>query len=834
MAVTLKDFQENVCVGIVERFRNVARLYSQLKAVDEPQRRKVRLGDGAIVLQAPTGSGKTFLAVEAIARFSQQQRVLWFWFAPFSGLVEQACVAIGKQAPQLQQFDLQNDRRLDAVRAGGIFVTTWAALAARSAESRRARVTADAGLSIDDLLVQARADGMHIGCVVDEAHHGFHSSTQAKAFFNDVLRPDFTLMMTATPRDAAARLFEQDTGYRIGNPADWASVSRYDAVAAGLLKRGVRTVRFIAKNGDEARLIDFEHLALDECVTAHKHIRSLLAQAGITLTPLMLVQVPDGDAAQKSVKQYLEAKHGFADGAVRVHTAKEPDPDLIALANDPTVEVLIFKMAVALGFDAPRAFTLAALRGARDTGFGVQVIGRIVRVHALLQERPNLPDALHYGYVFLANAESQEGLLSAGEQINTLTTQAPEIGTQTVITVIGNREQVQVARTGETLSLLLDQQGSRLVDVSGNAQGDVPADETAWQQMLADGQQAFDLAGGHADSPGTSDTGAGNTTPRPLFTLQAPQAYTYKRKEFAPTHVVSEVLPPPAPDIEARLVDFVDFNDQVLACRNKVRTEVRREEQDLFSDPGIREGDRDVWAHLAPEAVAAKAGQLVLNIVEANARELSEALLEKFRNAIIKSGAEPPGDEEMLMQELDLVLVRNPRLLINAFRSARHAQIRRATIALPGEITSDYRLNPARKNIFGVFPPDMGENDERGIAMKLDGDPLVRWWHRNPPRTPHSIGLYAWDEGEGFFPDFIVSIDGRPTADHLALLELKGPHLWGHGKDVMKGAAVHPDYGAVYLVGRARGTAEFKYLRVLDNQLVPEAGFDISRMRWTN
>ncbi len=45
------------------------------------------------------------------------------------------------------------------------------------------------------------------------------------------------------------------------------------------------------------------------------------------------------------------------------------------LANDPTVEVLIFKMAVALGFDAPRAFTLAALRGARDPAFGIQVIG---------------------------------------------------------------------------------------------------------------------------------------------------------------------------------------------------------------------------------------------------------------------------------------------------------------------------------------------------------------------------------------------------------------------------------------------------------------------------
>ncbi|MEI2623657.1 MAG: hypothetical protein V9G23_06975 [Giesbergeria sp.] len=32
-------------------------------------------------------------------------------------------------------------------------------------------------------------------------------------------------------------------------------------------------------------------------------------------------------------------------------------------------EVLIFKVAVALGFDAPRAFTLVSMRGAKDTDF---------------------------------------------------------------------------------------------------------------------------------------------------------------------------------------------------------------------------------------------------------------------------------------------------------------------------------------------------------------------------------------------------------------------------------------------------------------------------------
>jgi len=244
-------------------------------------------------------------------------------------------------------------------------------------------------------------------------------------------------MMTATLRDQDALAFERDTGYRIGESADWASVGRHDAVEAGLLKRGVRVVRFLARDDDAAQLIDFEHLALRECAAMHRRIHDELQAAGIALMPLMLVQVPDGTHAQKEARKCLVDSLGFADSAMRVHTAAEPDPDLIALVSDPTVEVLIFKMAVALGFDAPRAFTLAALRGTRDAAFGVQVIGRIVRRIALLQERNDLPALLNEGYVFLANAASQEGLLDAGAQINALTTHAPELGTQTVITVIG-------------------------------------------------------------------------------------------------------------------------------------------------------------------------------------------------------------------------------------------------------------------------------------------------------------------------------------------------------------------------------------------------------------
>jgi hypothetical protein len=822
MPATLKDFQQEVCAGLVARFANVRALYDGLCGQDAAQGHAVRRRDGAIVLQAPTGAGKTLVAVETLARLSKTERVLWFWFAPFAGLVEQSRKVIAAQAPELRLFDLESDRGVDAVSSGGVFVTTWASVAARNADSRRARTTGDAGLSLDALISQARAGGIRIGCVVDEAHHGFHRAAEAKRFFTDVLAPDYTLMMTATPRDADALAFERDTGWQVGAPADWASVSRFDAVQAGLLKQGVRVVRFLARDEDAAQLVDFEQLALAECAAMHRRIADTMRQAGVALTPLMLVQVPDGAQGQRDAQKYLVETLKFPASAVRVHTASEPDPDLIALANDPTVEVLIFKMAVALGFDAPRAFTLAALRGVRDAGFAVQVIGRIVRVHAALQGRTGLPAALDYGYVFLANSQSQEGLLDAGAQINALTTHMPELGTQTVLTVIGDKQEVQVARSGEPLSLLVTAQR---VQTQGNVGSDSDESMPARDELTNAAQQLLALTGDavrrEADEPART---------APLLVLASRDMHRYDRRPGAPAELRGERLPPAPSDLEARLVDFVDFS-AVLDSRNRSRVQIRREQTELFSGRLIEDESSDVWANLAPEAVANRAEQLRLRLCESNDRELQLRLIDKFRAAIVASGAPPPVDEETLIQQLDLVLVRNPTLLRDAFKSLRGKQVVDVAVPLPGELHSDARLPSAQRALYGVLPPGLND-DELAIASRLDADPMVKWWHRNLPKREDSVGLYRWDDGDGFFPDFIVALDGRERPYGIALLEVKGSQWWGDPHEVGKADAVHADYGGVFMVGRERGKTDFVQLRKLGERLESAGGFDIARMRW--
>ncbi len=829
------DFQSTVIDGLLARLRQQAALYRQLS--NHPQgEAQARRHDAGLVLVAPTGAGKTGMAIETLAMFAADERVLWFWFAPFNGLVEQAASAMRAQAPQLTILDLVNDRRLAAVQNGGVFVTTWSALAASNAEARKARVRSDAGLAIDELLVLARQQGLRVGVVVDEAHHGFHKAKQAQALFRDVLKPDYALMMTATPRDGDVAGFERDTGYRLGRPEDWASVARVDAVAKGLLKPGVRVVRFLARDGDEKQLIDFERLALRECTQTHRAIKAQLAERGIGLTPLMLVQVPDGKVAQEAARTFLVDSLGFAASAVRLHTSDEPDPDLLALAQDPSVEVLIFKMAVAIGFDAPRAFTLAALRGTRDASFGVQVVGRIVRVHPLLRHRSDLSPALQQGYVFLANAESQEGLLAAGAQINALRTQAPELGSTVTLTVSGGQQEVQVVDAGRSFALPfapagMGASGGMAAPVALDVRGDRIDAPAPWTTAA---QSALGLIGGDgtAASPSRlSSTPAG--TAMPLAMQVAQNTVRYPRRAGVPERIASERLPAAPQDFETRLADFVDFSQDVLSARMKLRAKVLRSESEVFDRAGISEGEQDIWATLSPEAVASKADQIAMRLNDANQRLIRQRLLERFRAAIEQSGAVPPDDEEELEQQLDLVLVRHPTLLSKAYKAARLHELQRPAAILREAIESDVPLAPAARNAYGVFENDMN-TDELAIAQLLDAHPQVRWWHRNrsDARSADSVGLYAWDEGDGFYPDFVISIEERPTPDGIALLEVKGSHLWAQPKEVEKGSALHPDHGRVYMVGRRKGEQEFHFLLPLKDRLEPEGVFQINRLRW--
>ena len=743
-------------------------------APDEANRRQAAAYNGCVLIQAPTGSGKTMMAGMIAEEFAREAKIVWFWFTPFAGLVDQASIALKKQFGGLRVRDIQGDRLAMGTRSGDVFVCTWAAVAANNEKARRLRCDGDLSLSLDSLIPSLRELGFHIGVVVDEAHHTFSGATEAVRFYTEVVQPEFTLLITATPDDKDVDKFKRTTGiaelHRV-------TVSRQDAVDAGMIKVGIKSVAYLAPD-DQKALVDFPMAALADAKAVHERIKLELKNVGINLMPLMLVQVAtsekDDDVAR--ARENLKLL-GFREEAIASYTAKEPSDDLLAVALDETKEVLIFKMAVALGFDAPRAFTLVSMRGAKDTDFGIQVVGRILRVHRRLQGR-EVPELLRNGYVFLADAENQTGLTGAAGKINAIRTGLSEISPYTMVVNIAGQNQVQIVRNGQSTMLPVEPSPATQHDLSqGSVVGNYVANGSlsgAMQNVL----DGFVLAMPEVQT---------EQTRRIAATLSGASRFNLK---ISGLKFKTERMPLGTDALLACIGGKIAIGERELNEGRRAKTTVIRREEEIFTRTVI---DTKYQARISEAEIARRAQRVLFEPDYLDPRDLHAVLIKRLQSEYEARGFE--SDERDLELVLDLILVAFPNLIRQAARecAAQYAELM-DTSPLPDNIELLSGARTSRLNIYGVMPPDLNR-DEISFAEMLDSDlsGTVEWWHRNEPRKPWSIGLIL-PSGAQYFPDFVVKVNGRALGDGLLLAEVKGDHLLNSSDTLDKVLASHKLY----------------------------------------
>lgn len=645
-------------------------------------------------------------------------------------------------------------------------------------------------LSLDDLIADLRADGFRIGAVVDEAHHSFTKAAEAVRFYRETLRPEFTLMITATPDDQDVEKFKKAAA--IGH-LHRIKVSRKEAVDAGLIKDGIKSIAYLAAE-DQKALVDFAATALKDGWDMHGAIKQGLQAAGIGLVPLMLVQVGNSNAAVEEARTRLAAL-GVQESKIAWYTADDPNDDFLAVAIDEQKEVLIFKVAVALGFDAPRAFTLVSMRGAKDTDFGIQVVGRILRVHGRLQGptlEKKLPELLRNGYVFLADAANQSGLVQAGEKINAIQSELSHVCPYTMVVKIAGCNEIQVTHNGQAqlLSVPYVPPAWPMPETKADSTGQHAAEPPARRPsgiltnlVLAPPPSAPSAPGGSAIAP-LAPLLSGNKR----YTLRDGVQRVYQ----------AERLPLSTAALLTCIAANIAIDDKVFNAEFRQSVKVTRQTVDLFE--GVEETE-SIQARLSDAEIARRAQNVLFDAEYLDPRDLHDALLGRLKMEFAHRGIDV--DDMGLERALNRIMAAYPHLIRLAARTcaAKFKEVFEAA-PLPDFVELPAGVKKSRLNVYGVMPQDLN-GPERAFAELLDADTsgAVGYWLRNEPRKPWSIGI-VMPSGDRYFPDFVVKVAGRTAGDGLFLIETKGNHILNGDDTLDKIVAEHKRYGVPLMLAQ--------------------------------
>mmetsp|Transcript_22631 Transcript_22631/g.37080 ORF Transcript_22631/g.37080 Transcript_22631/m.37080 type:complete len:847 (-) Transcript_22631:1699-4239(-) len=776
----LADYQTDAVEALTGVIHKVARLHGREPA----SRRQIALEQGVTLLQSPTGSGKTLVlgrTLEAL-KGALERPVVWLWFAPFAGLVSQTRDALGEQAGALRLRDIGKDREAIGSRDGDVFVQTWSTVAANNANARKVRRELEDTLSIDQLIAEWRSRGFFVGMVIDEAHLNFGANAGAAAkFYLDTLRPDFTILATATPNDDKLAAFEKKAGIEVPSRV---VIPREDVVEAGLNKLGLKLGVLQFRPGDEV-LIDHEQATLTAAWVQHGEVKDRLEARGVTLTPLMLVQVEDQTKGGDDPVERVRAKLldvGVPDSAIAIHTSGEPDPHFHTLAYDPDIEVLIFKVAVATGFDAPRAWSLVSVRPNRGKDFGMQIVGRIMRVHPLVRPQHGDDPLLDHGYVFLTDPTMQVGLQTAVNEIKAV---------QRSMELITDR--LDFVEIAQPLATEMDDAPAPWIPPKPKTQEER---DTRLDQLVMSGfvhDSVKDMSVEVQDEAIQKGESYANAVQTPLFTgLPEVAAPTAERNTsnpaLRPYHLRDDLGLPKAlwrelPPDPMAINDIIEDIAQAFCNRADVRTYLLKRKakahlsfEDLFREVATETGQAvaglDFGVSLSNAKIAERA-QMAFRFNDAiDTGQLKRAIADHLNAICLDEGLDVSKSD--IRRAIDLAAMLQPDALTAAIKDANGRNTRLDNGAeIPAQFFGPDGLPPANRASHGVYPHRMNK-EERAFAELLDRDNsgVVKWWLRNPENETWATRLVL-PSGKRFFPDFVVGVAGRTSRDEIALIEIK-------------------------------------------------------------
>ena len=392
----------------------------QTKAVNELIEKTISMlrcsGDRKkLVFKAPTGAGKTVMASEMLDRLTTEladegREVAVIWIAP-NKLHQQSYMKMKNFFTETRvltpvMYD-ELDHSIDGyIKPGEIFFVNWESI--NKDKNVMVRETENSS-SLYDITRRTKERNIPIVVVIDEEHmfSGRAAKQSEKVLRN--INPKVEIRISATP---------------ITPPDEMVSVQRDAVIKEQMIKDGISINPSVSD--PNSGMSENEYL-LELALEKRNEVKAAYEKLGVRINPLLLIQLPNDSSEvlddnertiMEMVKARLDLEHDINIGnnklAIWLSSEKK---NLDGLENDyNTTEVLLFKQAIALGWDCPRAAVLLIFRDIQSTTFGVQTVGRIMR----MPEQKYYPNGLlNHGYVYTNLAKDRIEIVA--DDINYIT-----------------------------------------------------------------------------------------------------------------------------------------------------------------------------------------------------------------------------------------------------------------------------------------------------------------------------------------------------------------------------------------------------------------------------
>ena len=344
----------------------------QEKCVEELLEQTVFGEKKEILLQAPTGSGKTIMLLEYIDRFLLENKdYVFVWLTPGSGELEEQSKNKMNQLLKNRTTKTLNEVLTTGFEEQDTAFINWENVTKKGNTALRELEKSN----LYDRIEQAQNNGIKFIVIIDEEHR---NKTEKAESITNLFNAKHTVRVSATTK-------RNDEAYNI-------KISEMEVINSGLITKSL----YINQGIENNILLDDEiEYLLKLAINKRRQIRNTCTELGVNYNPLVIIQLPSmSENLIEKIEQYLE-KEGFTydNGLLAIWLADRKEN--IENISDNTSEqcFLIMKQAISTGWDCPRAKVLVKIRENMHEDFEIQTLGRIRR----------MPEGKHYGNEVLDN-----------------------------------------------------------------------------------------------------------------------------------------------------------------------------------------------------------------------------------------------------------------------------------------------------------------------------------------------------------------------------------------------------------------------------------------------